>query len=148
MKPKSEKTGNGSRATPEDIRKRAESYFTFCDGEAATDQNGDALLSPKGEVVWQRQPKPYTLSGLALALGFAGRAEMEKFASDSGCKEDITRAVSRVEEYAETRLYDRDGLNGAKFTLSAAFGSWGGAETSGDMRIEVVYEGGMDEYDG
>ncbi len=31
---------------------------------------------------------------------------------------------SRCEEYAERRLYDRDGVNGAKFSLANNFKGW------------------------
>lgn len=37
----------------------------------------------------------------------------------------IIRAKSRIEEYAEARLFDRDGVNGAKFSLINNFRGWG-----------------------
>jgi hypothetical protein len=36
----------------------------------------------------------------------------------------ITRAKARVEEYTEQRLFDRDGVNGAKFSLINNFKGW------------------------
>ena len=36
----------------------------------------------------------------------------------------ITRAKARVEQYAEERLFDRDGANGAKFSLANNFRGW------------------------
>ena len=36
----------------------------------------------------------------------------------------ITRAKSRVEQYAEERLFDRDGSNGAQFSLKNNFKGW------------------------
>ena len=36
----------------------------------------------------------------------------------------LTRAKSRCEEYAEARLYDKDGSNGAKFSLANNFKGW------------------------
>jgi hypothetical protein len=36
----------------------------------------------------------------------------------------ITRAKARVEAYAESRLFDKDGANGAKFSLSNNFHGW------------------------
>ena len=120
--------------SPEDLKKRASRYFNLCDGEA--DENGN---TPKS--------KPYTLSGLALALGFDGRRSMLEFASDALCGSEITRAVTKVEEYAETRLYDRDGLNGAKFVLSAAFAGWGAAEEAkGEATLEIRFEGEAEDF--
>ena len=36
----------------------------------------------------------------------------------------ITRAKAKVEQYAEERLFDKDGANGAKFSLSNNFEGW------------------------
>lgn len=36
----------------------------------------------------------------------------------------ITRAKSRIEQYAEERLFDRDGANGAEFNLSNNIKGW------------------------
>ena len=36
----------------------------------------------------------------------------------------ITRAKARVEAYAEERLFDRDGSNGAQFSLRNNFRGW------------------------
>lgn len=36
----------------------------------------------------------------------------------------ITRAKTYIEEYSERRLFDRDGVNGAKFSLINNFKGW------------------------
>ena len=36
----------------------------------------------------------------------------------------ITRAKSKIEQYVEERLFDRDGANGAKFSLANNFKGW------------------------
>ena len=38
--------------------------------------------------------------------------------------EVITRAKSRIEAYVEERLFDKDGANGAKFSLQNNFRGW------------------------
>ena len=54
----------------------------------------------------------------------------------------ITRAKSRVEEYAEMRLFDKDGANGAKFSLANNFKQWkekpDGAEMNNNAIIKVT----------
>ena len=39
-------------------------------------------------------------------------------------KEIVEAAKLRIENYAETRLYDKDGWNGAKFNLQNNFRRW------------------------
>lgn len=69
--------------------------------------------------------KPPTITGLALALGFAGRQALIHYkARDATFREAITRAKSRVEEYAEACLYDKDTRQGAKFALMNNFAGW------------------------
>ncbi len=60
---------------------------------------------------------------------------------DKCFNDTITRAKSRVEEYAESRLYDKDGANGAKFSLANNFKGWkekpDGAEVSQTTSIKI-----------
>lgn len=70
---------------------------------------------------------PLTMSGLARHLGvststliwYERKAEAGKLPYEF--KEVIQDAKHRIEEYAETRLYDRDGNRGAEFMLSRSF---------------------------
>ena len=53
----------------------------------------------------------------------------------------ITRAKSMVEQYAEERLFDRDGSNGAQFSLRNNFKGWDADkknDNSGDGKITIV----------
>ena len=53
----------------------------------------------------------------------------------------ITRAKARVEQYAEERLFDRDGSNGAQFSLRNNFKGWDADkknDDSGDGKITIV----------
>jgi predicted ATPase len=59
----------------------------------------------------------------------------------------ITRAKATVEQYAEERLYDKDGANGAKFSLANNFEGWKEkqsieADVKGktEIKIELVDE--------
>ena len=64
------------------------------------------------------------MTGLALALGFTTRTSLLNYQGKKEFMDTITRAKTRVEQYAEERLFDRDGSNGAKFSLSNNFKGW------------------------
>ena len=109
------------------------------DGELLKDNNGNLV---------KVQVRPYTLSGLALHLGVTtetlrkyknGRldtildemkAETEDWLTFSRV---IQRAKQVIEAYAEGRLYDRDGSNGARFVLDCCYG-WVSRKEQSDIR--------------
>ena len=62
-----------------------------------------------------------TVTGLALHLGFSSRRELLDYQGKPQYSHTITRAKSRCEEYAEQRLFDRDGQRGAEFSLRCNF---------------------------
>ena len=105
-------------------------YFEGCKGEplifdgiAVTDKNGVPVIIGA---------KPPTITGLALALGFTGRQALLDYQARPEFADTVTRAKARCEEYAESRLYDKDGANGAKFSLGCNFGWNSGEERRGD----------------
>ncbi len=101
-----------------------EEYFRDCEGHVLTDKDGNAVYSKSGEPVIVGAHPP-TVTGLALALGFKTRQSLLNYQARSDKFNDIiTVAKSRCEEYAERRLYDRDGVNGAKFSLANNFKGW------------------------
>ena len=83
----------------------------------------DELQEKINEYFEANKGKPVTMTGLALSLGFVSRQAVLNYAVKSAAFNDaITRARLRVEEYAESRLFDRDGAKGAEFTLRCNFG--------------------------
>lgn len=69
-----------------------------------------------------KRGRPYTMTGLALALGFLTRKSLTDYEGKPEFVNTITRARARVEQYAEERLFDRDGARGAQFSLRYNFG--------------------------
>lgn len=61
------------------------------------------------------------MTGLALALGFTTRQALINYQAKRAFVDTVTRAKARCEEYAERRLYDRDGSRGAEFSLRHNF---------------------------
>ena len=53
---------------------------------------------------------------------FASRQSLLDYQGKKEFLDTILRAKTRCEQYAEERLYDRDGTHGAQFSLRANFG--------------------------
>lgn len=107
----------------EEIVDKIEAYFKECEGEVLRNANDEPVLNKFGEPVYINQ-KPPTVTGLALALGFSTRMALLSYQGKEEFTDTILRAKARVEEYAEQRLYDRDGSNGAQFSLRNNFSGW------------------------
>lgn len=108
--------------TPEEMQEVIDKYFEDCNGEyvvidgcVVTDKNGYPIKTKE---------RPLTITGLALALGFSGRQALLNYEGKPEFVDTIKKAKSRVEQYAEERLFDKDGVNGAKFNLSNNFKGW------------------------
>ena len=111
--------------TKEEIQEKIDAYFKECDGELLLDDDGEPVCAPKIGLVYIKPPKPPTVTGLALALGFASRQSLMEYQGKQEFADTITRAKSQIEAYTEGRLFDRDGVNGAKFSLINNFHGWG-----------------------
>ena len=110
--------------TKEEIEKKIEEYFRECEGMPMLDDEGKQIVNKYGYPCYIKPPKPPTVTGLALALGFTSRLDLLRYQGKKEFCNTITRAKSRVEEYAESRLFDRDGSNGAQFSLRNNFQGW------------------------
>lgn len=117
----------------EEIENKIEQYFSSCEGEPLLDDKGKRVVNKYGYPCWEKAPKPPTITGLALALGFASRQALLNYQGKKEFNDTITRAKARVEEYAESRLFDRDGSNGAQFSLRNNFKGWNDTE---EKRLE------------
>lgn len=111
--------------TPEKLQDAVNSYFDSCYGPWY--YKGVPMLDERGKPIIV-QTKPFTVSGLArhLHINTATLKDYECH-SKSGLipteyADIILDAKLRIQEYAEGRLYDRDGSNGARFVLEAGFG--------------------------
>ena len=106
--------------TAEAMQEAIDSYFLSCEGQPVTDADGNFVFDKRGKMVY-KDAKPPTITGLALALGFNSRQSLINYQGRKQFMDTITRAKARVEEYAEGRLFDRDGGRGAEFTLKCNF---------------------------
>ena len=106
-----------------EIQEKIDAYFEECEGTVLKDKEGNAVTDKNGNIIICGK-KPPTITGLALALGFSSRQALLNYQDKDEFVDTITRAKSKVEQYAEERLFDKDGSNGAKFSLANNFEGW------------------------
>ncbi len=109
--------------TAEEIQEKIDAYFEECKGVMIYDENGAPFRDRYGLPVI-KDARPPTITGLALALGFTSRQALLNYQAKEEFFDTITRAKAKVEQYAEERLFDKDGANGAKFSLANNFEGW------------------------
>ncbi len=107
----------------EEMQEKIDAYFRECDGKILRDENNNMVFDKFGQPVITGV-RPLTITGLALALGFTSRQALLNYQVKKEFVDTITRAKTRIEQYAEERLFDRDGANGAKFSLANNFSGW------------------------
>lgn len=125
----------------EEVQEKIDAYFKECEGTIMKDEEGKPLLNKYGQPIIYGA-KPLTITGLALALGFVSRQSLLNYEAKEEFFDTIKRAKAKVEEYAESRLFDKDGSNGAKFSLSNNFKGWAEkqqieADVKNDISINV-----------
>ena len=135
------KTNKLKYQTAEEMSEAIDKYFEDCEGKTLTDESGNVVTDKYGVPVIIGAHPP-TVTGLALALGFKTRQSLLNYQARSDKFNDIlTVAKSRCEEYAERRLYDRDGVNGAKFSLTNNFKGWREKpeeEQSSQLEVRII----------
>lgn len=109
--------------TAEEIQEKIDAYFEECKGRVLTDDEGEMIRDKNGIPIFI-DVRPPTITGLALALGFTSRQALLNYQAKEEFVDTITRAKAKVEQYAEERLFDKDGANGAKFSLANNFKGW------------------------
>ena len=109
--------------TVEEMQEKIDAYFEECKGRALTDDEGKPYVDKHGWPIMV-DTRPLTITGLALALGFNSRQALLNYQAKEEFHDTIMRAKAKVECYAEERLFDKDGANGAKFSLANNFDGW------------------------
>lgn len=106
--------------TVDELDLAIQNYFAECDPhttkalvETGRDSKGNMLFDTRTVLTEQR---PYTVSGLALALGVS-RQTLLNYREREEFFDSIEKAVQRCESYAESQLYGPY-ANGAKFNLA------------------------------
>ena len=111
--------------TPEELKKACDNYFK--EQECLVyDKWGRPLTdSETGEYI--KDTKPLTISGLARSIGISC-VTLRRYQeiAESGTvpiefANVVTDALNKIEEYAESQMYNRDGQRGGQFVLQAGF---------------------------
>lgn len=118
------------------MQAKIDEYFESCEGEPLTNKEGEVVYNKSGDAVMVGVKIP-TITGLALSLGFASRVSLLEYQGKPEYLNTITRAKSRVEEYVESRLYDRDGARGAEFSLKCNF-KWRNEAEASERALKVI----------
>lgn len=108
----------------DELKTLADRYFKSCEAVQAVDEDGAPVYDKNGVPVMSVPERPFTVTGLALALGFTSRLALLEYGGKKSCMEIITRSLSKIEEYAEAKLFDKGQYSGAKFFLANNFKGW------------------------
>jgi hypothetical protein len=100
--------------TPEEMQAVIDAYFKSC-YTPKLDKQGEVVKDDEGKIVMV-QHRPFTVLGIADALDMS-RKQLIEYAERGEFSNTVARAKRKCELYASERLYDREGINGAKFTL-------------------------------
>ena len=104
----------------EQIQELGEDYLRECMGKPFIMDDGSVLRDKYGEVILLGRHPP-TVTGLARALGFTSRQSLLEYQAKAEFADTVTRLKMQIEEYAEERLFDKDGQRGAEFSLKYNF---------------------------
>lgn len=105
---------------PEELKAKIEEYFEMCEGELLRNADGDPVLDRFQQPIFLNRKQP-TSAGLARALGFGSRKSLFDYKGKKQFEGIIKNAMLYLEEKTEERLFDKDGANGAKFSLQNNF---------------------------
>ena len=119
----------------EDMQQLIDNYFKDCEGTPLIDDEGKPYLDKNYQPIITGKTPP-SIAGLAYALGFTSRQSLLNYQDDEKFMDVITRAKLRIEIYNNSRLYDKDGVQGAKFNLTVNYGYIDKTET--DLNIKEM----------
>ena len=118
----------------EEIQKKIDEYFNSC-FTILRDEGGNIMLDYDGNVR-KRQIKPFTITGLGLALGMS-RQDLINYSKKDEFFDTIKKAKMRVENYLEEKLISDGSSTGIIFNLKNNYGWKDKQET---INVGVSYE--------
>ena len=121
----------------EELQEKIDNYFNSC-FIPMIDKHGNVIHDNTGKIVMQ-QTKPFTMSGLADSLD-TSRETLRLYEGKGQFKKIIEKAKRKCEVYAEERLFDKDGVNGAKFNLINNYDGWKEKQENVNINANTNYE--------
>lgn len=117
-------------ASPQQLQIEVDQYFESCYGPLIDRKKGQPVYDNEGNII-KVQVEPFTVSGLAYWIGVPTTMldritdglldDLSETDEDKLCSTILKRAKQKIAVYAEKRLYDREGVNGARFVLDTHF---------------------------
>lgn len=127
-------------SSPQQLQAEVDQYFESCYGPLIDWKKNQIVYDHNGDPV-RVQVEPFTVAGLAYYIGIPTEV-LDKITwgwyddlddttdDDMLCSAILKRAKQRISLYSEKRLYDRDGVVGAKFVLDHHFRAIGQKEAA------------------
>lgn len=131
------------------LQKAIDAYFESCWGPAR-DMFGNIVKDKETGAVMMKQYKPYTLSGLAVALG-CSRITILNYSKEDDFFITIKEAKDKCEAYAEESLFIGKNPTGAMFNLKNNHTDWHDKqehELSGGLSYADALQRGIKRNDG
>jgi hypothetical protein len=132
-----------SFSTAKDLANTIDNYFTYIEGEYHIDKKrvGDQAA----QKVWDREPEPATIAGLALFLGFNSIHAFNEYEQRGRFANALKRGRLRIESVYEKKLHLQS-ATGAIFALKNM--GWDkkeesvpGCKASANLKITIVKSG-------
>lgn len=99
----------------QELDKAIDEYFEICEGKPIRDPNTNTIVLDKnGNPQYVVFPEPPTIEGLAVYLNVDPKT-ITNYAHKEDYFPTINRARMKILAYNSKRMFDRDGVNGAKF---------------------------------
>lgn len=143
-------------SSPEQLQAEIDQYFESCYGPLIDWKKNQLVYDKNGEVV-KVQVEPFTVAGLAYHLGMPTDMldritwgfydDLDTTEEDKIYSSLLKRAKQKIALYSEKRLYDREGVIGAKFVLDHHFHVLGLKEEAEIKAIEKNLEYKMQELE-
>lgn len=134
---------------PDEMAAQVDAYFEHCKGHVLMTKPQDGS-EPKpvinrfgaAVIIDQHQPTP---PGLAVYLGFLSRQSLYDYQKRPEFRDVMTWALTRLEASTAERLFDRDGAQGAKFSLSYNHG-WIERSEPSNVKMEIVMAKDVEQW--
>ena len=105
----------------EDMQRKIDLYFAACDGEQEAIDELEPTKKELKEIVKENWQDHYTITGLALALGFTSRQGLLNYEDKTEFFDTVKKAKMKVERYIEKKLYGNN-ATGCIFNLKNNYG--------------------------
>lgn len=117
---------------PAELNRAINDYFASREA-VRLDKNGAAMRDEDGRLLTEQLP--YTVTGLAYALGLTSRDQLYSFKNPK-MRQLIDRALLKIEAFGEEKLFSRESFSGTRLFLSKNFSRWDDSAETDDFGEE------------